>query len=67
MFAGHAMEDEKNQNRSKVHYIKRPRRRISHTRIVMVLLLIIAIPIFISLANRAVHENADAIRQSFGR
>jgi hypothetical protein len=61
------MENEKNQDPSKVHYIKRPRRRISRTRIVMALLLIIAIPIFISLANRAVHENADAIRQSFGR
>jgi hypothetical protein len=61
------MENENNQDPSSVHYIKRPRRRISRTRIVMALLLIIAIPIFISLANRAVHENADAIRQSFGR
>jgi hypothetical protein len=33
----------------------------------MGLLLIVAIPIFISLADKAVHENADAIRQSFGR
>jgi hypothetical protein len=61
------MENEENPDRSKVHHIKRPRRRVSRTRIVMALLLIIAIPIFISLANRAVHENADAIRQSFGR
>jgi hypothetical protein len=68
MFAGHAMENEKNQDPSKIHYIARPKRRVvSRTRIVMALLLIIAIPIFISLANRAVHENADAIRQSFGR
>jgi hypothetical protein len=29
--------------------------------------LIAAIPIFISLANKAVHENAEAIRHSFGR
>ena len=64
------MEKEESPDRSNVHYIKhikRPRRRVSRTRIVMALLLIIAIPIFISLANRAVHENADAIRQSFGR
>jgi hypothetical protein len=33
----------------------------------MGLLLIVAIPIFISLANKAVRENADAIRQSFGQ
>jgi hypothetical protein len=54
------MENEKNP----VHYLKRPKRR---TRIVMVLLLIVAIPIFIGLANRTVHENAEAIQQSFGR
>jgi hypothetical protein len=61
------MENEKDPNGSSVHYIKRPRRRVSRTRIVMCLLLIVAIPIFISLANRAVHENAEAIQQSFGR
>jgi hypothetical protein len=61
------MENDKNRDSSNVHFIKHPRRRISRTRIVMALLLIIAIPIFISLANRAVHENADAIRESFGR
>jgi hypothetical protein len=33
----------------------------------MGLLLIIAIPIFIFLANRAVRENAGAIQQGFGR
>jgi hypothetical protein len=33
----------------------------------MGLLLIVAIPIFIGLANKAVHENEEAIRQSFGR
>jgi hypothetical protein len=31
------------------------------------LLLIVAIPIFIGLANKAVRENAEAIQQSFGR
>ena len=62
------MENEESPDPSNVHYITRPKRRVvSRTRIVMALLLIIAIPIFISLANRAVHENADAIRQSFGR
>jgi hypothetical protein len=61
------MENEDRSDRSKVHYIKRARRHLSRTRLVMVLLLIIAIPIFISLANKAVNENAEAIRQSFGR
>jgi hypothetical protein len=61
------MENEKNQDRSNIRHIKRPKRGISRTRIVMALLLIIAIPVFINLANRAVHENAEAIRQSFGR
>jgi hypothetical protein len=61
------MENEESPDRSKVHYVKRPKRRISRTRIVMGLLLIVAIPIFISLANKAVHQNAEAIRQSFGR
>ena len=61
------MEDEKNRDRPNVHYIKRPRRLVSRTRLVMCLLLIAAIPIFIGLANKAVRENAEAIRQEFGR
>jgi hypothetical protein len=43
------------------------KRLFSRPRIVMGLLLIIAIPIFISLANKAVRENAEAIQQGFGR
>ncbi len=39
---------------------------MSRTRIVMGLLLVVATAIFISLADKAVHENADAIRRSFG-
>jgi hypothetical protein len=62
-----AVGNEKNPDCSNLHYIERPKRRVSRTRIVMVLLLIVAIPIFISLANRAVHENSEAIQQSFGR
>ena len=58
------MENRANDDRSNGHYIKR---RVSRTRLVMGLLLIIAIPIFIFLANKAVHENAEAIWQSFGR
>ena len=55
-----------------VHYIKRPerakpKRLVSRTRLVMGLLLIVAIPIFIGLANKAVRENAQAIQQGFGR
>ncbi|WP_079600116.1 hypothetical protein [Bradyrhizobium erythrophlei] len=55
------------RDRSNVHYIKRPKRLMSRSRLVMGLLLIVAVPIFISLANKAVRENAEAIRQSFGR
>jgi hypothetical protein len=61
------MENEESPDRSNVHDIKRPKRRLSRTRIVMGLLLIVAIPIFIGVANKAVHENAEAIRQSFGQ
>ena len=61
------MENEENHDRPNVHYIKRPKRLVSRTRLVMGLLLIVAIPVFIGLANKAVHENAEAIQQSFGR
>ena len=64
------MENEKNTDRSNVLYIappERPKPLVSRRRLVMGLLLIAAIPIFISLANKAVHENAEAIRHSFGR
>jgi hypothetical protein len=62
-----AMENEKDPDRSNLHYIKRPRRLVSRTRLVMGLLLLVAIPIFIGLANKAVRENSEAIRQEFGR
>jgi hypothetical protein len=58
------MENEEDRDRSNVHYIKRARRLVSRPRVVMGLLLIVAIPIFIGLANKAVRENAEAIRQS---
>jgi hypothetical protein len=61
------MENEESPDRSNVHHIKRPKRRLSRTRTVMGLLLLVAIPIFIGLANKTVHENAKAIQQSFGR
>jgi ACR3 family arsenite efflux pump ArsB len=63
------MESEEKPDPANVHYIKRRagKLRVSRTRLVLALLLIVAIPVFIGLANRAVHENADAIRQSFGR
>jgi hypothetical protein len=57
------MDSEKNPDGSNVHYIKRAKRLMSRTRLVMVLLLIVAIPIFIGLANKAVRENAQVIRQ----
>jgi hypothetical protein len=58
------MENGASDDGSNVHSIKR---RVSRTRLVMGLLLIVAIPIFMFLANKAVHENAEAIRQSFGQ
>jgi hypothetical protein len=54
-----SMENEKNPDRSK--------RLVCRTRLVMGLLLIVTIPIFISPANKAVHESAEAIQHSFGR
>ena len=59
------MENQRDHDRSNVHYIKRARRLVSRPRVVMGLLLIVAIPIFIGLANKTVRENAEAIRQSF--
>jgi hypothetical protein len=47
--------------------IARLKRRVSRTRLVMVLLLIVALPVFVVLANKAVHENADAIKQILGQ
>jgi hypothetical protein len=61
------MESEENDDRSKVRYIKRPKRPVSRIRWVMGLLLVVAIPIFIGLASKVAHENAEAIQQSFGR
>jgi hypothetical protein len=64
------MENQENDDGSNIHYIKRPsrpKRLVSRPRLVMGLLLIVAIPIFIGLANKAVQENAGAIRQAFGR
>jgi hypothetical protein len=63
------MENEEMPDRPNVHQIKQrdSKLRVSRTRLVMGVLLIVAISIFIGLANKAVHENAEAIRQSFGR
>jgi hypothetical protein len=62
-----AMQNPENPDRSNLPPIKRRKPLVSRTRLVMGLLLIVAIPIFIALANKAVHENADAIRQTFGQ
>ena len=61
------MENEEIPARPKQRFIKHIKRHVGRTRLVMALLLLIAIPIFITLANRAVHENADAIRQVLGQ
>ena len=65
-----AMESDKNPDRPNVHYIKRPVRPkpfVSRTRLIMGVLLIIVVPIFIGLANKAVRENGEAILQGFSR
>ncbi len=59
------MEGKEHQDRTKVQYVRSPKRFLSRTRVVMILLLIIAIPILVSLTNKVVRENAEAIRQSF--
>ena len=61
------MEIKENHDRSNLLPTNRPRRFLSRTRLVMILLLIVAIPIFVVLANKAVRENAGAIQQAFGR
>jgi hypothetical protein len=64
------MENEKDHDRPNVYYIKRPIRPkplVSRTRLVMGLLLIVAVPILIGLANKAVRENGEAILQGFSR
>jgi hypothetical protein len=61
------MENQENPDRPKVRTIKRSKRLVSRTRVIMILLLIVAIPVFIMLANKTVHENAEVIRQAFGQ
>ena len=61
------MDNEQQPGRPKVRTIKRPTRLVSRTRVIMLLLLLVAIPIFIALANKTVLENAEAIRQTFGQ
>ncbi len=54
-------------NQDRPTLLRRIKRYASRPRLVMGVLLIIALPIFVSLANRAVRENADAIRQGLGQ
>jgi prevent-host-death family protein len=54
-------------NMSYIARPERPKRLVSRTRLVMGLLLIVAIPVFIGLADKVVRENAAAIQQGFGR
>jgi hypothetical protein len=64
---GKGMQNQEKPAPSKPPEGKRRRPLLSRPRIVLSLLLIVAIPIFISLANKAVRENAAAIRQGFGQ
>ena len=61
------MENDEKPVPSSPHPVRRLARHVSRTRVVMGVLLIVAMLIFVNLANKAVHENAEAIRQSFGR
>jgi len=61
------MPTEENPDRLRPPPAKPRRPLLSRPRIVMGLLLLIAIPIFVALANKAVQENAVAIRQGFGQ
>jgi hypothetical protein len=64
------MENEPKPDRSNIHYIRRPegpKPLVSRTRLVMGLLLIIALPIYIVLANKVVRDNGEAILQGFSR
>ena len=61
------MDNEQQPGRPKVRTVKRSKRLVSRTRVIMILLLLVAIPVFIMLANKTVHENAEAIRQTFGQ
>jgi hypothetical protein len=54
-------------NQDRPNLLSTIKRYASRPRLVMGVLLIIAIPIFIGLANKAVRENADAIRQGLGQ
>jgi hypothetical protein len=61
------MENEDRSDRSKLRTVKRARHRLSRTRLVMGLLLIVALAVFVELANKAVQENGEAIRQILGQ
>jgi hypothetical protein len=55
------------ETQNRTNLLRKIKRYASRPRLVMGALLIIAIPIFISLANKAVRENADVIRQGLGQ
>jgi hypothetical protein len=55
------------ENQDRPDLLRKIKRYASRPRLVMGVLLIIALPIFISLANKAVRENADVIRQGLGQ
>jgi hypothetical protein len=60
-----AMENQERPERPNL--LRTIKRCASRPRLVMGVLLIIALPIFVSLANKAVRENADVIRQGLGQ
>jgi hypothetical protein len=57
------MEGDKSHDRANAD---RPKPFVSRTRLIMILLLAVALPIFINLANKAVNENADSIQKLLG-
>ena len=67
MLLAGAMENQDSPDRSNRRTPKRAGGYLSRTRLVMGLLLIVAIAVFIELANRFVHENPGLFRQGFGQ
>ncbi len=52
MMDAEVMDNEQQPGRPKVRTIKRPKRLVSRTRVIMLLLLLVAIPIFIALCEQ---------------
>jgi hypothetical protein len=61
------MKNEEPTGHPKNYPAKAPKPFVSRTRLVMFLLLLVAVPIFIGLANKVVHENGQVLQQILGQ